>query len=48
MKGNQAMESLGIDVVLHDPQSVQGAFADTFKMARSSAASTTRVTSCRG
>jgi iron complex transport system substrate-binding protein len=31
-KGNQAMESLGIDVVLHDPQSIQGAFADTFKI----------------
>ncbi|HET6998044.1 MAG TPA: ABC transporter substrate-binding protein [Solirubrobacterales bacterium] len=31
-KGNQAMEGLGIDVVLHDPQSIQGAFADTFKI----------------
>ncbi len=31
-KGNQAMEGLGIDVVLHDPQSIKGAFADTFKI----------------
>jgi iron complex transport system substrate-binding protein len=31
-KGNQAMESLGIDVVLHDPRSINGAFADTFKI----------------
>lgn len=31
-KGNQAMSSLGIDVVLHDPRSVQGALADTFKI----------------
>ena len=26
------MESLGIDVVLHDPRSIDGAFADTFKI----------------
>ncbi len=31
-KGNQAMEVLGIDVVLHDPHSIDGAFADTFKI----------------
>jgi iron complex transport system substrate-binding protein len=31
-KGNQAMEGLGIDVVLHDPSSIKGAFADTFKI----------------
>ena len=31
-KGNEAMEGLGIDVVLHDPQSIKGAFADTFKI----------------
>jgi iron complex transport system substrate-binding protein len=31
-KGNQAMEGLGIDVVLHDPQSIDGALADTFKI----------------
>lgn len=31
-KGNQAMEGLGIDVVLHDPRSINGAFADTFKI----------------
>ncbi|HVY97329.1 MAG TPA: ABC transporter substrate-binding protein [Solirubrobacterales bacterium] len=31
-KGNQAMESLGIDVVLHDPRSTKGALADTFKI----------------
>ena len=31
-KGNQAMEELGIDVVVHDPRSVDGAFADTFKI----------------
>ncbi len=31
-KGNQAMGSLGIDVVLHDPHSVDGALADTFKI----------------
>jgi iron complex transport system substrate-binding protein len=31
-KGNQAMEELGIDVVLHDPQSIDGALADTFKI----------------
>jgi iron complex transport system substrate-binding protein len=31
-KGNQAMEELGIEVVLHDPRSINGAFADTFKI----------------
>ncbi|HEX5713612.1 MAG TPA: ABC transporter substrate-binding protein [Solirubrobacterales bacterium] len=31
-KGNQAMDELGIDVVVHDPRSVAGAFADTFKI----------------
>lgn len=31
-KGNQAMEGLGIDVVLHDPRSIDGALADTFKI----------------
>jgi iron complex transport system substrate-binding protein len=31
-KGNQAMEGLGIDVVLHDPRSIGGALADTFKI----------------
>jgi iron complex transport system substrate-binding protein len=31
-KGNQAMEELGIDVVVHDPQSIAGALADTFKI----------------
>lgn len=31
-KGNQAMEGLGIDVILHDPRSIDGAFADTFKI----------------
>lgn len=31
-KGNQAMKSLGIDVVLHDPRSIKGALADTFKI----------------
>ncbi len=31
-KGNQAMEGLGIDVILHDPHSIDGAFADTFKI----------------
>ncbi len=31
-KGNQAMTSLGIDVVLHDPRSIDGALADTFKI----------------
>jgi len=31
-KGNQAMGSLGIDVVLNDPQSINGALADTFKI----------------
>ena len=31
-KGNEAMEELGIDVVLHDPRSIDGALADTFKI----------------
>lgn len=31
-KGNQAMASLGVDVVLHDPRSINGALADTFKI----------------
>ena len=31
-KGNQAMDELGIDVVVHDPRSIAGAFADTFKI----------------
>ena len=31
-KGNEAMGELGIDVVVHDPQSIAGAFADTFKI----------------
>ena len=31
-KGNQAMDGLGIDVVLHDPRSIDGALADTFKI----------------
>jgi iron complex transport system substrate-binding protein len=31
-KGNQAMTSLGIDVVVHDPRSIDGALADTFKI----------------
>ena len=31
-KGNQAMEELGIDVVQHDPRSIDGALADTFKI----------------
>jgi ABC-type Fe3+-hydroxamate transport system substrate-binding protein len=31
-KGNLAMEELGIDVVVHDPRSIAGAFADTFKI----------------
>ena len=31
-KGNQAMDELGIDVVLHDPRSIDGALADTFKI----------------
>lgn len=31
-KGNQAMAELGIDVVVHDPRSIAGAFADTFKI----------------
>jgi iron complex transport system substrate-binding protein len=31
-KGNQSMQNLGIDVVLHDPRSIDGALADTFKI----------------
>jgi iron complex transport system substrate-binding protein len=31
-KGNQAIGNLGIDVVLHDPRSIDGALADTFKI----------------
>lgn len=31
-KGNEAMEELGIDVIVHDPRSIKGAFADTFKI----------------
>lgn len=31
-KGNQAIKSLGIDVVLNDPRSIKGALADTFKI----------------
>ncbi len=31
-KGNLAMKSLGIKVVLHDPRSIKGALADTFKI----------------
>ncbi len=31
-KGNEAMEELGIDVVVQDPRSIDGAFADTFKI----------------
>ena len=31
-KGNEAMGSLGIDVVLHEPRSINGAFADTYKI----------------
>jgi iron complex transport system substrate-binding protein len=31
-KGNEAIEELGIDVVVHDPRSIAGAFADTFKI----------------
>ena len=31
-KGNEAMKQLGIDVVLHDPRSINGALADTFKI----------------
>ena len=31
-KGNLAMKQLGIDVVLHDPTSIKGALADTFKI----------------
>ena len=31
-KGNQAMKELGIDVAVHDPRSIAGAFADTFKI----------------
>jgi len=31
-KGNQAMRSLGIRVVVHEPVSVAGAYADTYKI----------------
>jgi len=31
-KGNQSMKELGIEVVLRDPRSIDGAFADTFKI----------------
>ncbi len=31
-KGNRAMQSLGIKVVLHDPRSIKGALADTFEI----------------
>lgn len=31
-KGNQAMESLGIDVTVREPRSIRGAFADTYKI----------------
>lgn len=31
-KGNRAIGSLGIDVVLNDPRSISGALADTFKI----------------
>lgn len=31
-KGNEAMDALGIDVVVQDPRSVNGAFADTFEI----------------
>ncbi len=31
-KGNQAMENLGIEVVLHEPRTIAGAYADTFKI----------------
>ncbi len=31
-KGNEAMKQLGMKVVLHDPRSINGALADTFKI----------------
>jgi ABC-type Fe3+-hydroxamate transport system substrate-binding protein len=31
-KGNQAMENLGIKVVIREPQSIAGAYADTYKI----------------
>ncbi|MGE0066808.1 MAG: ABC transporter substrate-binding protein [Solirubrobacterales bacterium] len=31
-KGNQAMENLGIDVVIREPRTIKGAYADTFKI----------------
>lgn len=31
-KGNQSMEGLGIDVVVREPRSIDGAYADTFKI----------------
>ena len=31
-KGNQAMENLGIDVVIREPRTIRGAYADTFKL----------------
>jgi iron complex transport system substrate-binding protein len=31
-KGNEAMEELGIDVVVQDPRTINGAFADTFEI----------------
>jgi iron complex transport system substrate-binding protein len=33
-KGNEAMEQLGIDVIVREPRSVAGALADTFKIGR--------------
>jgi len=31
-KGNQAMSNLGIRVIVHEPQSIAGAYADTYKI----------------
>jgi ABC-type Fe3+-hydroxamate transport system substrate-binding protein len=31
-KGNQSMKELGIDVVIREPRSIDGAYADTFKI----------------
>jgi len=31
-KGNQAMENLGIDVVVREPRTIAGAYADTYKI----------------
>lgn len=31
-KGNRAMENLGIEVILREPRSIAGAFADTYKI----------------